>query len=79
MFFIFAVGPKTKVVEKKQFNCPVCRICCSYELRQQRQYFSLFFIALFPVFKQQNTMVKCLNCGTVMPSMVLHHTQLEAK
>ena len=53
MFFIFGVGPKTKVVEKSQFSCPVCRTRSSYELRQQRQYFSLFFIALFPVFKQQ--------------------------
>nr|WP_315277080.1 zinc-ribbon domain-containing protein [uncultured Acinetobacter sp.] len=79
MFFIFGVGPKTQVVEKKQFKCPVCHTCSNYELRQQRQYFSLFFIALFPVSRRQNTTVKCLHCGTVMPSMVLHHTQQEAK
>ena len=79
MFFIFGVGPKTKVVEKSQFSCPVCRTRSSYELRQQRQYFSLFFTTLFPVSRQQNTTVKCLHCGTVMPSMVLHHTQQEAK
>lgn len=53
MFFIFGVGPKTKVVEKSQFSCPVCRTRSSYELRQQRQYFSLFFIPLFPMSKQK--------------------------
>lgn len=75
MFFIFGVGPKTKVVESNQFTCPVCRTHSRYELRQRRQYFSLFFIPLFPVSKQQNATVKCLHCGTEMPSMVLNHAK----
>jgi len=46
MFFIFGIGPKTKVIEKNQFLCPVCRTRSAYELKQQRNYFSLFFIPL---------------------------------
>ena len=46
MLFIFGIGPKTKVIERSQFLCPVCQTRADYELRQQRNYFSLFFIPL---------------------------------
>ena len=75
MFFIFGIGPKTKVIEKNQFACPVCRCYASYELKQQRNYFSLFFIPLIPLSKPKTAFVKCLNCGTQMPSNVLQHAQ----
>ena len=73
MFFIFGVGPKTKVIEKSQFSCPVCRSRTQYELKQQRNYFSLFFIPLIPLSKAKASLVKCLHCGTEMPASVLHH------
>lgn len=75
MFFIFGFGPKTKVIEKNQFTCPVCRTRSHYELKQQRHYFSLFFIPLIPLSKPKRAFVSCLNCGTVMPSTVLDHAQ----
>lgn len=75
MFFIFGVGPKTRTIEKSQFFCPVCRTRSAYELQQQRQYFSLFFIPLIPLSKGKNAFVRCLHCGTVMPSTVLDHAQ----
>jgi transcription elongation factor Elf1 len=75
MFFIFGIGPKTKVVETKLFTCPVCRTHGNYQLKQQRNYFSLFFIPLIPLSKAQTAFVKCLNCGTEMPSSVLQHAQ----
>lgn len=76
MFFIFGLGPKTKVIETNQFVCPVCRTRSSYELKQQRNYFSLFFIPLIPLSKPKNSFVQCLNCRTQMPSTVLDHAQL---
>lgn len=75
MFFIFGFGPKTKVIEKNQFVCPVCRTYSGYELKQQRNYFSLFFIPLIPLSKSTAESVSCLNCGTQMPSSVLQHAQ----
>ncbi len=75
MFFIFGIGPKTKVIEKSQFLCPVCRTRSSYELKQQRNYFSLFFIPLIPLSKPKAAFVSCQHCGTVMPSTVLDHAQ----
>ncbi|MEJ2899803.1 zinc-ribbon domain-containing protein [Acinetobacter sp. NS-4] len=73
MFFIFGIGPKTKVVEKSQFLCPVCRTRSAYELKQQCNYFSLFFIPLLPLSKSKGEFVKCLHCETEMPSTVLNH------
>ena len=75
MFFIFGIGPKTKVVEKSQFVCPVCRSRSAYELKQQRNYFYLFFIPLIPLSKAKGEFVRCLNCGTEMSSIVLKHAQ----
>ena len=75
MFFIFGIGSKTIIVEKSQFLCPVCRTQSAYELRQQRHYFSLFFILLIPLSKAKGEFVKCLHCGTEMPSTVLNHAQ----
>jgi uncharacterized Zn finger protein len=75
MFFLFGVGPKTKVVEKSQFLCPVCQTRSAYELIQQRNYFSLFFIPLLPLSKVKGEFVKCLNCGTRMPSKVLSYAE----
>ena len=43
MFFIFGIGPKTIKTDKGQFLCPVCKTYSAYELKQQRNYFSLFF------------------------------------
>lgn len=75
MFFIFGIGPKHKVIEKNYFTCPICRQNCEYELSQQRTYFSLFFIALIPLSKVKTAHVRCLQCGTKMPSHVLQHAQ----
>lgn len=75
MFFIFGFGSKTKVIEQNQFLCPVCRTHSNYELKQQRNYFSLFFIPLIPLSKPKDSFVQCLNCDTQMPSTVLDHAQ----
>lgn len=73
MLFIFGVSPKTVKAEQGQFICPVCRQNTRYQIQQQRSYFSLFFIKLFPVSKAKNPHLICHSCGTVMPPDVLHH------
>ncbi|AMW77627.1 hypothetical protein AMD27_01055 [Acinetobacter sp. TGL-Y2] len=70
MFFIFGIGPKTIKINKGQFLCPVCRSDSAYEVKQQRNYFSLFFI---PLSKAKQGQVVCLNCGTHMPTSVLQN------
>lgn len=71
MLFIFGVSPKTVQSEEGQFICPVCRQHARYKIQQQRNYFSLFFIKVFPVSKAKNPYLSCQSCGTVMPPDVL--------
>lgn len=73
MFFIFGIGPKTIKTNKGQFLCPVCKSNSAYEVKQQRNYFSLFFIPLIPLSKAKQGQVVCLNCGTHMPTSVLQN------
>lgn len=73
MFFIFGIGPKTIKTNKGQFLCPVCKSDSAYEIKQQRNYFSLFFIPLIPLSKAKQGQVVCLNCGTHMPTSVLQN------
>jgi uncharacterized Zn finger protein (UPF0148 family) len=73
MFFIFGIGPRTIKTDKGQFICPVCKTNSTYQIKQQRQYFSLFFIPLIPLSKPKSGKVSCLNCGTQMPTMVLQN------
>lgn len=73
MFFIFGIEPKTIKTNKGQFLCPVCKSDSAYEVKQQRNYFSLFFIPLIPLSKAKQGQVVCLNCGTHMPTSVLQN------
>ena len=73
MFFIFGVGPRTIKTNKGQFLCPVCKSNSANEIKQQRNYFSLFFIPVIPLSKAKQGQVVCLNCGTHMPPMVLQN------
>ena len=71
MFFIFGISPKTLKTQQGNFTCPVCRQHTQYQINQQRNYFSLFFIKLFPVSKAKAPYVTCQRCSTVMPPSVL--------
>jgi hypothetical protein len=68
MLFIFGIGPRSKVIEEMPFVCPVCQTPTSYQIKQHRSYFSLFFIPLFPVSKAKLGFKECLNCHTKMPN-----------
>ena len=68
MFFIFGVGPRSKVAERQPFVCPVCQTHTEYQIKQHRSYFSLFFIPLIPLSKAKRGYKECLNCHTKMPN-----------
>ena len=72
MLFIFGVSPKTIQSQEGNFICPVCQRSTTYQIKQQRSYFSLFFIKLFPVSKAKDPHLICQSCGTVMPPDVLN-------
>ena len=73
MLFIAGISPKTSVKDQGPFHCPVCRNNTQYQILEQRSYFSLFFIKLFPVSKSKGAQLICANCRTIMPPSVLEH------
>ena len=73
MFFIFGIAPKTIITKDGTFTCPVCQNQTGYQIQQHRNYFSLFFIKLFPVSKAKQPYLTCHSCRTVMPIDVLNH------
>lgn len=72
MFFIAGISPKTTIKDQGPFHCPVCRRYSQYKIFEQRSYFSLFFIKLFPVSKAKSAQLVCQSCQTVMPTSVLY-------
>mgnify|MGYP005841535703 CR=1 FL=1 len=67
---IFGTHPKTKTVDSGQFYCPQCQAVRPYERKSARQYFTLYFIPVFPV-TQPVEFVECQHCGMTFPPAVL--------
>ncbi|HSD84838.1 MAG TPA: zinc-ribbon domain-containing protein [Anaerolineae bacterium] len=70
MIVIFGNKVRYKTISTGQFSCPQCRTQRTYELRQARNWFALYFIPIIPL----NTIgefVTCLTCGTQFAQEVL--------
>ena len=67
---IFGMSPRTKTTGTGTFFCPHCRTSRSYERKEGRNYFSLYFIPLIPVGKPQ-TYIECSTCHVTFTAEVL--------
>jgi uncharacterized Zn finger protein (UPF0148 family) len=63
MFILFGTKTRFKTLSSGQFYCPQCRTRRTYELRLARDYFTLYFIPIFPV-HSRGQVVTCTTCGT---------------
>jgi len=70
MFILFGTKTRFKTLSTGQFYCPQCRTRREYELRLARDYFTLYFIPLFPI-NTRGEMVTCLTCSTNFQKEVL--------
>lgn len=59
---IFGNRFKTKVVGNGEFFCPACQKERRYDRLEGRNYFALYFIALFPV-GDATEIIECQSCG----------------
>ena len=64
MFILFGTKTRFKTLSTGQFYCPQCRTRREYELRLARDYFTLYFIPIFPV-HTRGEVVTCLSRGTI--------------
>jgi Tellurite resistance protein TerB/zinc-ribbon family len=71
MIFIFGVRTRASKVSEGDFFCPKCGADRHYVLQRFRQWFTLFFLPIFPVGAAKGEQVKCQTCGTSFRPEVL--------
>jgi hypothetical protein len=70
MLILFGTKTRFKTLSTGQFYCPQCRARQTYALRLARDYFTLYFIPIFPI-KTHGEVVTCQTCGTNFQKEVL--------
>ena len=70
MIIIFGNKVRYKTLSTGQFYCPQCNTRRDYELRQARNWFSIYFIPIVPL-NQLGEFVTCLTCGANFQQEVL--------
>ena len=58
---IFGTKPRTKTVAKGSFYCPKCQTTRQYEHKKARNYFTLYFVPVFPI-GDLGEYVECQTC-----------------
>lgn len=68
---IFGTKAKTKTVGKGQFFCPHCQTTRQYERKHAKNYFSLYFIPIFPI-GDGGEFVECQTCHRAFNPQVVN-------
>ncbi len=71
MFIIFGTRTRPSKVSDGDFFCPRCGADRHYVLQRFRQWFTLFFLPIFPVGPSRGEQVKCQTCNTAYRPEVL--------
>lgn len=61
-FAILGVVPKERVIQRQMQFCRMCGHDTMHETVESRQWFTLFFVPLFPV-SAKRTYTRCSECG----------------
>lgn len=67
---IFGSRPRLKTIGSGTFYCPRCQTTRQYELKQGKNYFTLYFIPLIPI-GDLGEFVECQTCHMTFQSEVL--------
>jgi hypothetical protein len=67
---IFGTKPRMKTIGSGTFYCPRCQTNRQYELKQGKNYFTLYFVPIFPV-GDLGELVECQTCHMTFKSDVL--------
>lgn len=62
LLIIFGTKIKTEVVGEGEFFCPSCQTRRKYVHKKGKNYFALYFVALFPI-GEMNEFIECQYCG----------------
>jgi hypothetical protein len=72
LIIFFGTKPKTKTIGSGQFYCPNCKTQRSYERKQAKNYFTLYFIPLFPI-GDLGEFVECQVCHLAFQPEALNY------
>jgi uncharacterized tellurite resistance protein B-like protein len=64
MFIVFGFRTRPSKVSEGDFFCPKCGVDRRYVLQRFRQWFTLFFLPIFPMSGSKGEQVKCQTCNT---------------
>jgi hypothetical protein len=67
---IFGSRPRMKTIGSGSFYCPRCQTTRQYELKHARNYFTLYFVPIFPI-GDLSEFVECQTCHMTFKSEVL--------
>ncbi|HLV34432.1 MAG TPA: zinc-ribbon domain-containing protein [Spirillospora sp.] len=62
LFIVFGTKVKTEIVGEGEFFCPSCQTQRKYVRKRGKNYFSLYFIPLFPL-GDVGEFIECQHCG----------------
>jgi predicted nucleic acid-binding Zn ribbon protein len=67
---IFGTRPRMKTIGSGTFYCPKCQTTRNYERKQGKNYFTLYFVPIFPV-GDLGEFIECQTCHTTFETDVL--------
>ncbi len=76
MFIIWGSTTITSKVTEGAFYCPRCRVHTSYVQRRVKEFFTLYFIPIFPT-RTLGEYVECRDCGDSFHPAILEHSAAE--
>ncbi|WP_300670203.1 RDD family protein [Soonwooa sp.] len=75
MLILFGTKSVGRTIKTGNFLCPRCQTERQYQLRENRKYFTLFFVPLIPLDKLQDTL-ECKYCHTAyIPQSILEPSE----
>ena len=65
MFILFGTKDRAVEIDSGQFHCPNCNLKKEYGKKYVQDWFTLFFIPIFPISGKKNNHIECKECQSI--------------
>ena len=73
MFILFGTKGRAIETDSGQFHCPNCNIKEEYGKKYVQDWFTLFFIPIFPISGKKNDHIECKKCESIYHTDVIDY------
>ena len=73
MFILFGTKGRAIETDSGQFHCPNCNIKEEYGKKYVQDWFTLFFIPIFPISGKKNDHIECRKCESIYHTDVIEY------